>query len=62
MSKRFRVRYKVELEGELEIYANGYSDATRIIREDTTYAELTEGFILGQQDGEISVLNIEPIE
>lgn len=59
---RFRVKYKVELEGELELHADGRSNAVEIVREDTPYAALVEGFILGQQEGEISVLDIEEIK
>ena len=63
MSKRFRVRYKIELEGEMEIDAEGRSDAVGIIRGDTPFADLVCEIDLSDQSSDnISVLSIEEVK
>jgi len=63
MSKTFLVRYKIELKGELEVDAEGRSDAVGIIRGDTPFADLVSAIDLSDQSSDdISVIDVQEVE
>jgi hypothetical protein len=59
---RYRISFTVTMDGELTVEASSEAEACRILREDTGYATLTEGFNLGQQYGDVSIYEVEELD